>query len=257
MTSFSASLDDSGTHDGSLLAVVGGIVFSKQQAITMQEAWNDVLTQYGIRISHASDCNAGHGEFLGWSLDKRHSFCLQLARIISSCASFVMAQGVKPEDYYAVWEELKLKEMDPKMDVYRILLQLCWHRMGTWAQELPVDDTLEIHVEAGNKKASFVNDLYQKVNTDQRARKILRIEKISFTGKSYIPLQAADLLAYKVYRYHPNWDTDNMEEALRELTKDSNKVEIKLYDVDDLRNALIINQAFDKNFIKRKSRGTS
>lgn len=252
MTVFSAYLDDSGTHDDSPLTIVGGIILSEQGSNDLQKAWRDTLIKYGVEVFHGADCDAGYGEFGSWPRQKSHELSLELATIVSSYATGIIAYGVKPKDFNTAWEELSLREIGIKNHVYRILLQLCFHKLGVFAHELPADDGLEIFVEKGNKRASFINDLYQKVNDDRQARDILNIKQITFAGKESSPLQAADLLVHKIFKYHPNWGTDVMGDALRELTKNRNEKSIMLLGIDEIRTIMAELQKSDKNFIKRK-----
>lgn len=256
MAVFSAHLDESGTHVGSPLAIVGGIILSEQGVNDLQKDWRATLTKpvYGVNVFHGADCDAGYGEFKNWAQERRHELGLELATVVSSYATDIIAYGVKPEDFHAVWDELSLKNFGIKNDVYRILLQLCFHKLGAFAKELPANDILEIFVEKGNKRASFINDLFQKVNDDQRGREMLRIESIAFIGKESPPLQAADLLVHEIFKYHPNWGTDLMGDVLRELTRHRPRESVKLYDKDQLRIVMLKFRKWDTAFIKGKTK---
>lgn len=251
-------MDESGTHAGSPLAIVGGIILSEQGYYEFQRAWCETLTKskYGVKVFHGADCDAGSGEFKGWTQEKKQELSFELATIVSSHAANIIAYGIKPEDFNSVWEELSLGKIGIKNDIYRILLQLCWHNLGVYAQELPTEDTLAIFVEKGNKRASFINDLYLRVNADRQARDILNIKQIEFVGKDVPPLQGADLLVHETFKYHPNLGTDIVGDALRELTKNYKREAIKLLDIDGVRLFMLELRERDKDFIKRKPKRT-
>ena len=254
MAIFSAALDDSGTHVNSPFTVVGGIIMSPQGFNDFEVTWHSTLAKYGIKIFHSSDCDAGQGEFRGWSLEKRCQFSLELARIISSHVKDIMAFGTSPKDFDIVWEKLRLADIGIERDTYKILLEFCFHQLGDWARRLPPGDTLKITVEKGNKRASFINDLYCKVNEDPKAKQILNIDEIASRGKEFQALQAADLLVHKIHRYYPNLDTDIMEDTLRELTINRPKKAIKLWRSKELEEVLLVRRAGDKFFIKPKKK---
>ncbi len=254
MAVFSAHLDDSGTHADSPLAIVGGVILSEQGSDNLKSAWRNTLTkpEYGVDVFHGADCDAGYGEFRGWAPEKSHKLSLELATLVTEYAADIIAFGMRPEDFHVVWEELSLKKIGIKNDIYRVLLQLCWHKLGVFAGGLPTDDTLSIFVEKGNKRASFINDLYQKVNDDRQAREILNIERIAFIGKESPPLQAADLLVHEIFKYHPNWGTDIMDDVLQELTQRRDRKSIMLLGRDEIGTLMLELKEWDKNFIKRK-----
>lgn len=252
MAVFSAHLDDSGTHSGSPLAIVGGIVLSEKGSGEFDRGWRGVLAkpEYRIKVFHGADCDAGRGEFNGWNSAKSHDLSLELANVLSSRVLEIIAIGVRPPDFEFVWEELALSEIGIKNDIYRVLLELCWHKLGDFAQRLTNTDTLAIYVEKGNKRASFVNDLYQKVNTDPRARKILRIKQIAFVDKDFAPLQGADLLVHEVFKYHPNWGTAVMGEVLRAITTKYDRNSVMLLDRDQFKAIMTEKRNWDSGFIK-------
>ncbi|GEM_PF-2712154 len=252
MAVFSAFLDDSGTHDGSPLAVVGGVILSEKGMDDFQKAWHKTLADHGVRIFHSADCDAGYGEFGGWPKERRRSLSLELSRIVSRHASDIMAYGTSPTDFSSVWKGLRLSDIGVRNDVYRMLLELCFHRLGDWAQRLPPNDTLKISVELGNKKASFINDLYIRGSQDPNGRRLMNITEISFDPKELPPLQAADLLVHKVYKYHPHLGTDTMEPALQELIDNHDMRTIRLWRREELEEVMRERLTHDKHFRKRK-----
>jgi hypothetical protein len=247
-------LDDSGTHLDSPYTVVEGVVFPEEKTKIFEETWRSKLAQEGIKIFHGADCDAARGEFEGWSKTKSRAFTVDLARIISSNAEFVMARGLKPEDFFRAWDASGLKDDFLKRNVYRSLLQLCFHYLGGWAHLLPANDAVAIFVEIGQKRSSFINDLYGSVNNNTWGRHFLKTEKIRYVSKSHAPLQAADLLVHEVFKYHPYLGTDTIGEALEELTIKHGKYEIMLYDFDGISLILREIKKHENNFIRKKSK---
>lgn len=54
-----AYFDESGTHDGSPVMVIGGFLIESEEARKLELAWKVMLDRYGIEFFHMTDCALG------------------------------------------------------------------------------------------------------------------------------------------------------------------------------------------------------
>src|SRR5579871_3544038 len=66
-----AYFDESGTHDASPVMSVAGYLFSRDQALKLDEAWRICLKEYDIPYFRMSECAHGTGVFKPIPLNDR------------------------------------------------------------------------------------------------------------------------------------------------------------------------------------------
>jgi|SRR6516164_3518474 len=64
---FTGYLDESGTHDGSLVTVMGGLLGRAQQWEPFERRFDGIRKQHGFRVFHTKKFKKRAGDFKGWS----------------------------------------------------------------------------------------------------------------------------------------------------------------------------------------------
>ena len=83
-----AYFDDSGTHDASEVVVVGGIMGTELELLSLDATWREHLDnplgglRQPIREYHATDCVNSVGDFFGWKRHETDYFRHQLGEAI-------------------------------------------------------------------------------------------------------------------------------------------------------------------------------
>ena len=199
-----AYMDESGDHDrlgkepGSEIAVIAGYVATKDQWLRFEWRWNNVLTKFGVRVFHASECAHRKNEFSGWSDEKRTDFHVQLARVINENILVGIGGVVLLSDYNSVlpdWAKGEVKH--PYYFCFAVMMRtLRQFREGFLPAE-PIDFVFD-------RKKSFegvLSDMFNNLR-DNSPNHRGRLGEVSFRAKDeVIQLQAADYLAYEVRRY--------------------------------------------------------
>src|SRR5271163_4717404 len=96
--------DESGTTEGSRVAVVAGYLGQVSEWRRFIREWCKVLRKYDVRFMHRSDLETWHGQFTearGWDPPRRKAFLQQLQPIIKSCTKVAVGIAVIKDD----WEE--------------------------------------------------------------------------------------------------------------------------------------------------------
>jgi uncharacterized protein DUF3800 len=194
-------VDESGIHEGSPIVSVAGYM---ARGLTWQKfttEWRRTLKPKGINIFHATDCANLQGDFKGWTVDERDNLMKRLLPIIPKYA-FGYAIAVK------LTEVEKLLEARPELrkfhkDPYAVCFQ--WLLMSVINDlRMKISDPRPISVihEVNDFKDSAIA-AFETVRAGPGGEAFSRL--IFATKREFVPLQAADTLAYEAARrilYH-------------------------------------------------------
>lgn len=185
-------MDESGTHDASPYLTVGAYAAQPKQWRKFTAGWN--AAKKPVNVFHSSDCQALKGEFLGWSEDQRNAFVAKLLPVIRENIPLGVVIGIDIDEFR--------KQVAPYPDLMAHFAHpyaSCFH----W-----VVSTLIGYVEeaGSNERLAFFHENNDYEGQAQAAfsyisehRKTHRAPiSLTFGTKAdYVPLQAADVLAYE------------------------------------------------------------
>jgi hypothetical protein len=190
--------DESGVHDGSPVVVVAGWLATPDMWIAFERKWKDALTDFHIESFHTADCEAGVDVYKDWPGDVRQSRLRQLMGIITdhTIASFgasipkkLFGDLVSPEVSAAIGGPYGLAS-------WKILLDA-----GSFVTRTTTRPWIRYVFEQGAVGRHQFQRVYDENEGDAESRERLRLGALSFERKTeFVPLQAADVLAYQLYR---------------------------------------------------------
>jgi len=200
---FIACLDESGTHNESAFASIAGYVDNSNGWAEFERAWKVILDRYAVDEFHMTDFESRHGEF-GWrnywflaEADLRHPFLQDLINVIKSRMRLRAGCTISMRDYHSVIPE----RLKPKYHSYYFLFAKCIEQL--WRVSF-------LMLPPGEQLA-FVFD--RKVGFEGRADAIFSALRNHFqysekmggirfaSSELFVPLQAADLLAFEYRKY--------------------------------------------------------
>ena len=183
---FSAYFDESGTtSDGSVLTVAGSLSTVGQWMI-FEEQWCEILSRYGIKIFHMTDCASSRGEFSAWGgqTDKRRQFIAELAKCAAVNIQHVYSFSLEMESWRRCNEIFSLQEHWGPANVLLSLCSIYSVIQATRHEANPV----EFVYESGAENMGILLDM---------ARNKYGISVIPRQKVAAIPCQASDLVAWK------------------------------------------------------------
>ena len=220
---FQGFVDDSGNHRESDVFVLAGFVAKADPDwLNFENNWRDALRKPpALEYFKMSECHALRGQFLGWKKADRDQRLTELVAIIKRTAIASIFALVPRSEFFAVMPKSRSRYFkSPYAIVYYALI---------WA-------TLKSMRRCGiTDKVDFIFDEQLRLSDDVQAvygwfaQQIMRSELGPLLGgrpthgddKKYLPLQAADLLAWHIRRwYHADSRGEKFETpALLELRK--------------------------------------
>jgi Protein of unknown function (DUF3800) len=201
---FRAYFDESGIHGESKILVMACYLAPAKEWDRFIPKWQAVLNKYGVNIFHATHCNGYKGEFRKFKTnpDERNEFVSDLLILLSSRPRIVpFSVGVVFKDY----DELLRPSMEPDPEhPYHIAMKSLLSMIGVYSQEIgrfPAAEKIACFFERQTEFSSKALYLFNRGVIDKQWKSAQRLGSITYGSASdYIPLQAADALAYDTYR---------------------------------------------------------
>jgi hypothetical protein len=204
-----AFFDESGTHDGSDIITVGGLISSYDGWSRWEIEHQRILKAFGINVFHFSKFMARKGEFNNdWSDEKRNEFMERLCTTVSDNIVVGLATSVFREDYERyVPDWLRRQVRHP----YYFGLFTCFWQIVTMPQvtkRVTLPKPVEFLFDRKRHYEGFASSIFYSIKDQfEKLEWSHPIGDMGFGAKDKdIPLQAADLLVGVVSRNRVrNW----------------------------------------------------
>jgi hypothetical protein len=204
-----AHLDESGTHANSPISVMAGYVGTAAQWELVETDWAALVAKAGVRHIHAVDLFKRTKQFRRWMPEDVNALALSLDGVIAKYLQLGFSVIVRDDDYkniYGAWPHPKRPVKDTKYGVcFRACLafvpsfiasELKLAGQGALAEPTRIDFALEGgHANVGDARRLF--ELYKQ---DALPEWQHLIGQFDTSTKDSVGAQAADFLAYTVYR---------------------------------------------------------
>lgn len=192
-------LDDSGTHDTSLVVVWGGVVGHKHYLDQLDVAWRKQLAQpcegrAAIRKFSSSKLLAGRGEFEGYSDAEKDATRRNFRQVIVDCELTVIAFGASVRD----WEQIVHKQAAmPALTAEQAVFGKAVQEVLQCAAER--QDPVSLQFDQGRSSVALNTALGSVMERDEYRHLLVNY---GFSNVECVAaLQAADLVAHESYRY--------------------------------------------------------
>jgi len=210
---FAAYFDDSGTHSKSRVATVAGYISNVGQWDIFNKEWAACLKDFKVKEMHRSDLESFEEEFLesnGWNPNRRKAFLQKLHPIMKKRTKVAIGSAVIRETFEEIVPETIKKLFG---GVYGWCAHECITLARIWAEKCQRKNIppMQWVFEAGTTGYGQVDQMFQSLNARADLRADWRIKGWSFQGKDVLPLQAADVIAYEVYKHVENQILDKGE----------------------------------------------
>lgn len=187
------AMDESGVHDGSPVLTVAAYVSTPRQWQDWTKRWN--VAKRPIKVFHAVDCQNLAGEFRGWEKERRDELVIRLLDVIEVSNLPGIVIGLHMDHFREAMEardDLKAIFGTPYTAIFHWVVQVIINIANTLGSEERIGFVHECNDYQHEALAAF-NGIKRNGNPGGR-----RIVGLQFADKrDYVPLQAADVLAYE------------------------------------------------------------
>jgi hypothetical protein len=200
-------IDDSGTSPNQSIAVAAGWIAKTPAWTLLERGWAKVqnVGSHGFTCMHMEEFSYGKGEFEGWDLDKKLMVMRKLTPLITKRALKGFALGVVKKDFdEIVPASLRTQGFENHYTyaIRRVLGMIHDWRKAEGLEGLPIEyifDFMDLH----NPRRMEIQRVFTTLGTEDENLRTYGLSKDGFNfkdKKSLPPLQAADMLAWTIYR---------------------------------------------------------
>ena len=199
-------MDASNTHGGARVWCLCGFLCDEDAFVKLDQSWNRVLDKptWPTRVKrfHTVECVHQYGQFEKWQFADRLAIWGELIDVIVSIPIVALGSVVITEDFAKLSpEELDLLQSEELGDPLALSVQYAFRRAITLTRNTSDSESIGI---------AFDDEVPER---SEKCHELCKVYKNKFGfGKwlagigfvssfTFVPLQAADLLAYGTYRY--------------------------------------------------------
>jgi hypothetical protein len=202
-----AFLDDSGTHQNSLITSIGGFVGARQDWASLTVQWSQFmqenLGQHGITCFHMTDCVSGFGEFSGLAREIRVWIVNELSNIIAAHPGI---RGIWSAVVVEDWDDVatgKFKQDYPKP--HDLCFDECVRQLHAWSEQSAGGQPVALMVAEQSEYRGRMKAIHDAWRSHPDIKTGF-LGPISFDyPRRVVPLQAADMFAYEMNK---NWEEE-------------------------------------------------
>jgi Protein of unknown function (DUF3800) len=199
--------DESGTHAGSPLTVMAGVMGTAAQWGRFQMALDKLKNRYGFRIFHATEFKARSGQFAGWSPQKCVALIGELADLTGNSLMHGAVLSVKNSEYAAYYRTGDTPRKLRLDTCYALSFRLCLVHMVSevmrrLAHSKHMDRTrLNVVLESGHKHSGdAIRAFHEEMKGLEGFGCDLLAGGMTLANKDKCdPLMVADFLAHTTY----------------------------------------------------------
>ncbi len=206
---YTAYLDESGTHDGAESLAVAGFLSVANSWVDFSARWQLALNDFGLDYFHMSDFANRVGPYATWNEQERRARLTRLLGIISNSTVASVATCLSVPEVEEIFSARAKAMCGGAYGLAAIATFMS--AADVVSADESIDGTINYVFESGARGAGQIAAVYNANVRDPVQKDQYRLGSLRFDDKRmFLPLQAADILAYEVYK---NW---RRERAARE-----------------------------------------
>jgi hypothetical protein len=215
--------DESGTHGAAEAISVAGYLSTPDRWVLFEQEWNQALADFGIAYFHMADfangapASKGKPGYDTWTPAQKEERFDRLAKIINDHILVSVGYSFSVPRYRAIFSAAAKRAGG---GAYGIAANCCFMEMAKFIRESANPEAWVRYIfESGAQGTGEVLKNFQLNVRLPQQKEYYRTLALSFEDKrKFCPLQAADILAYELYRYFPRRvGIDKRSGARREL----------------------------------------
>jgi hypothetical protein len=231
--------DDSGTHAGSPVCLLAGLISNTLYWDRLERDWKDrLLTRrnQGITWFHAFDCEHGFDEFKTTPRPLRESFAFGLSNVICKYTDGIvgLSSAVRRDDWNTHAPEFLKKRCHS--EPYNFVVEHCLQQIAKWSIDQVNSEPVAL-VFAKRREADAMSEAIHWVYRNGETYQLPGLGALSLADpRLVVQLQAADLFAYEMYQYAQSYvgpDTP-MRPVLANFVAEGLSMEARVHDKNSL-----------------------
>jgi hypothetical protein len=195
---YTAYLDESGTHDGSEVTVMGGVLGRADQWKRFQAGYDNAKKKYGFRTFHTKKFKKKAGDFKGWTDEQCMALWVDLGQLTNSGLTDCVAIALDNETYARHYKADGAPTKAALDSKYGLCFRMCLNYFllemmkRKYRKKFP---GLDIVLEAGHPNSGDAERIFVETKKEFEALGIIRTLTLA-TKDDCDPLMTADFIAH-------------------------------------------------------------
>jgi hypothetical protein len=201
---YTVYLDESGTHAGSPVTIMGGFIGAAEQWSKFESELKNLQAAYGFSVFHGKEFRQKSGEFKGWSDEKCLSLVADLTRLVSdhlTAGAFMPLPNARyKNEYYDVLKKRKVATDTAYGLCFRACVVHFLEVVGELDPSTGAVSTLNVVIESGHRNTGDAERIFAEMKESIRVNMgIEPLGSLTIAGKENALLMVADFLVYSMY----------------------------------------------------------
>jgi hypothetical protein len=125
MTEFNLYFDESGTHAGSPVLIMGGLLGNAEQFSIFRQRLDEIRLHYEFDVFHAVEMKGGRKDFQAWTYEKQLALVVAFDKLIGETLTAAAASSIDKVNYKKFYfDDLQFPEV-PKDSAYGLCFRMC------------------------------------------------------------------------------------------------------------------------------------
>jgi hypothetical protein len=200
-----AYFDDSGTHAGSEAVAVAGYIATTEAWSAFEAEWRRALDDYGLTHFHMADYSNRAKAYAYWQETQRLIRFNRLVDIINSHDMGIFGTVIATEPFNRIFSAKAKRHCGGAYGLAAVMnFMEVSKKVSAVNEEHGWDAWVAYVYESGTVGAGQVLKVFQANKNNPKQEQEWRLLSLRFEDKrKFVPLQAADILAYELYRHLP------------------------------------------------------
>jgi len=195
-----AYFDESGSKDTPIITMAG-YLSDEHKWERFEREWRKSLKEHGAKYLHMKEFAQSRGEFEGWPEWKRKALVKKLAWVIKSSVIFRVGVIVPCADYRETVGAANPR--DTRRTAFWCCFLSCISAILVYCEKHRINDDIGLVFDENSESSQHANGFYSSLKELPEIKNRQQLASLSFADdKKVTPLQAADLLAYELNKYH-------------------------------------------------------
>jgi hypothetical protein len=220
-------LDESGTHQGSLVTAMAGYLIHSEAVIKLESEWQSILSQKGLDELHMREFVPPHGRYAGWNETQKRELLEPLIVLIHKYSLSGVGAALEMDNFMqTVQANAHTRAPELVESPYEWCLRYCSIQAAIFADKNGLDGKIDCVLDAGNANRHYAVEGFIKSRQNHGLADRFRLGTITVCDSKKVPaLQCADLLAYEMYK--------EADRKLSESPRSTRKSFMKLFREND------------------------
>lgn len=206
-----AFFDDSGTHDGSDVIVMAGLIAHEDAWATFEPKWAAALKDFGIDKMRMSACEGARKPFCALDRFQRDRIIAVFSDIVISSDACMLGSSVSAE----VWKSVAAKTSLSSTFAHPLdfLYNVCMRQaLETHSKRRGISEPVAVFFDSREENLPF----WSKLGNGYQSRWNGKVAGYSFVKMiDVLPLQAADMIAYELFHFQCAREREGKEPSAR------------------------------------------